>query len=127
MSGGWVGDSRPVDMRHWRLSGFCSGRLPVAFDFAGPGADEGRLQDPIYIGRDSSACAFVVPLSETSVSRVHAMLRVVAGVGPCVRDFNSGNGTFVNDRRIEGEEFRRLVVGDTVRLGRFSLCLSHPR
>jgi hypothetical protein len=55
---------------------------------------------------------------DTEVSRRHAVVRLEEG-GLLIEDLGSSNGTFVNDRRIEGVE--RLSSGDTVRVGQTSL------
>ena len=58
--------------------------------------------------------AGVIVLSSTAVSRRHARIRV-DGSGVVVEDLGSKNGTFVNDRRVEGPTPVR--DGDQVRLG----------
>ena len=55
---------------------------------------------------------------DDEVSRRHAALRATSG-GLEVEDLGSANGTFVNDRRIEGPI--SLTSGDVVRVGRTSL------
>jgi ABC-type multidrug transport system ATPase subunit len=72
-------------------------------DFEG----KNRLQ----IGRDPSNDV-VLPIP--TVSRYHALVERV-GQRYRVRDLNSSNGTFVNDRRIETEAW--LQAGDTIRIG----------
>jgi len=52
----------------------------------------------IHIGRESSLCEIV--LSHPKVSRVHAEITVVGGRIMLI-DWNSSNGTYVNDVRIE--------------------------
>src|SRR5262249_38501490 len=53
-------------------------------------------------------------------SRRHAVIEVDAA-GASLRDLDSANGTYVNDRRVEGE--MRLKRGDYIRLGRAGPCL----
>lgn len=56
----------------------------------------------------------VFPASD--VSRYHARLGLDPNGNVVVEDLNSGNGTFVNGERIQGQ--RRLNPGDTLRLGK---------
>lgn len=65
------------------------------------------------VGRTSN-CRLVI--HDSSVSREHARLRFHLGVW-AVRDLNSKNGTFVNERRL-GPEVRPLGQGDALRFGR---------
>jgi predicted component of type VI protein secretion system len=62
------------------------------------------------IGREG--CDVVLP--DPEVSRRHAALRMTDS-GPAVEDFGSTNGTFVNERRVEGVV--QLKGGDVVRFG----------
>lgn len=55
-------------------------------------------------------------INDPSVSREHARLRYYNGSW-AVRDLNSKNGTFVNDRRL-GPEAQPLAPGDALRFGR---------
>lgn len=63
------------------------------------------------LGREGGG---VIILRSTAVSRRHARIRV-DGSGAVLEDLGSKNGTFVNDRRIEGPTPVR--DGDQVRLG----------
>ncbi|HEU4407189.1 MAG TPA: FHA domain-containing protein [Polyangiaceae bacterium] len=65
------------------------------------------------VGRTSS-CRLAI--NDPSVSREHARLRFHHGTW-VVRDLNSKNGTFVNDRRL-GAEAQPLAPGDALRFGR---------
>ena len=68
-------------------------------------------KDRVTIGRDASND---VTLDSPLVSRFHAQVERV-GQRYRVIDLRSANGTFVNDRRIEGEVW--LQPDDTVRIG----------
>lgn len=68
----------------------------------------------LTLGRDASCDVRFDPDSDTDVSARHAELRLHDGVA-LVRDTNSTNGVYVNDRRVGGEQ--ALVDGDVVRLG----------
>lgn len=70
-------------------------------------SEKNRLQ----IGRDPSND---IVLTAPTVSRYHALVERV-GQRYRVRDLNSSNGTFVNDRRIDTEVW--LQAGDTIRIG----------
>jgi pSer/pThr/pTyr-binding forkhead associated (FHA) protein len=59
---------------------------------------------------------------EEFLSRVHAELQVSES-SATLRDRDSANGTFVNDRPATGET---LAVGDTVRLGKLELTYRGP-
>lgn len=63
------------------------------------------------IGR---AAGNAVVLTDTTVSRHHALVTVVNGVAT-LQDVGSSGGTFVNDVRLAGSAV--LKVGDTVRIG----------
>lgn len=65
------------------------------------------------VGRTPN-CRLVI--HDPSVSREHARLRFHLGAWS-VRDLNSKNGTFVNERRL-GPEVRPLAPGDALRFGR---------
>lgn len=65
---------------------------------------------PFTVGRASN-CDLV--LDEAPVSRLHAVLELVAGNFQ-VRDHDSHNGTFVNGRRVQTQA---LANGDELRLG----------
>ena len=68
----------------------------------------------LTLGRDASSDIRFDPDRDTEVSARHAEL--VFGNGRAsVRDANSTNGVYVNDRRIRGEQM--LADGDVLRLG----------
>lgn len=66
---------------------------------------------PLLIGRDE-CCSLT--LSDDSVSRRHAVIEPVDETH-VVRDLESLNGTFVNEKRVV--ECERLMSGDRVRFG----------
>jgi hypothetical protein len=69
----------------------------------------------VMIGRDSTCDVF---LDDVTVSRKHASLEV--GDEVVLRDLGSLNGTYVNRRRIDGDE--RLADGDELQIGKFRLA-----
>lgn len=71
--------------------------------------------ETVTIGREPSADVF---LDDVTVSRNHAVI-TIAPSGPSLRDLGSLNGTYVNRRRIEGDE--RLEDGDELQIGKFRL------
>jgi hypothetical protein len=68
----------------------------------------------ITIGRDPKSAIF---LDDVTVSRHHATLTV--GAPTVLTDLGSLNGTYVNRRRIEGDE--ELIDGDELQIGKFRL------
>lgn len=78
------------------------------------GPDKGRTlktqDEVVLIGRGSDQ----IPLTDQTISRRHAELRVEKGAWMLV-DLNSANGTYVNGVRIEKP--LRLKHGDQIRLG----------
>jgi hypothetical protein len=82
-------------------------------------ADEGEA---VNIGRRPSN---EIPLGwDLEVSRVHAQLERVGDYWTLVDDGLSRNGSFVNGMRITGR--RRLIDGDTVRIGKTMLVYCDP-
>jgi hypothetical protein len=67
------------------------------------------------IGRSPDCEIF---LDDVTVSRNHAVITRLAS-GAALRDLGSLNGTYVNRRRIEGEEV--LEDGDELQIGKFRL------
>ncbi len=65
-----------------------------------------------FVGRDPE---IDVALSDTKVSRQHAIIEQADGVW-MIRDLGSANGTFVNGRKIS--EPMSLKLGDQIRVGR---------
>jgi pSer/pThr/pTyr-binding forkhead associated (FHA) protein len=70
----------------------------------------------LTIGRERDN---VIVLSDTRVSRHHAVARVGESIE--IEDAGSTNGTFLNGTRIEGRE--QLRPGDSLRIGRTELTL----
>lgn len=68
----------------------------------------------VTIGRDAQSAIF---LDDVTVSRNHAVLSV--GEPTVLTDLGSLNGTYVNRRRIEGDE--ELIDGDELQIGKFRL------
>ncbi len=81
-------------------------------------------QDTVRIGRTEEN---EVHLDNLGVSRSHASIERVGGVH-ILKEFGSGNGTFVNGERIVGR--RALDDGDRIGIGKFVLVFrgerSHP-
>ena len=74
----------------------------------------------ISVGRDPDACD--VTLMDPAVSRKHCTLSKEGGV-ITIADAGSGNGTFVNDERVERAEIK---PGDRLRVGATRLHTSLP-
>lgn len=71
----------------------------------------------VVIGRDPEKCQIVIDSNKyPKVSRTHAQVRIAtsSGAGWEVCDLNSSNGTYVNDKRIDGCKF--LHNGDRINL-----------
>lgn len=73
--------------------------------------------DEILLGRHVSAD---IRLTDTSVSRYHAVMTVTGGVWS-ITDLNAKSGTYVNDQCIRQ---KKLTVGDCIRLGNTKLYLT---
>lgn len=72
-------------------------------------------RDEVWIGRSSDCGAVAVQISRyDNISRMHAVfLRREGEV--FVRDQESTNGTYVNERRLEPRSLHRLSHGDVIR------------
>ena len=82
----------------------------------------GAEGEAVTIGRRPSN---EIPLSwDLEVSRVHAQLERVGDDWALVDDGLSRNGSFVNGMRVTGR--RRLIDGDTVRIGKTVLVYCDP-
>jgi SARP family transcriptional regulator, regulator of embCAB operon len=94
------------------------------FDLEGTehSVDLGLTATSLTIGRRDD-CDLALPW-DGEVSRVHARLERVAGDWTVRDDGLSRNGTWVNGERLHGT--RRLVDGDTVRVGRTLLVVHAP-
>ena len=85
------------------------------------GPDVGRehlLTEDVLVGSDPCAA---LPLSDCTVSRRHASVRIGTG-GFAVRDLGSRNGTYVGETRIVEAD---LALGSVVRVGNTHLAI-HP-
>ena len=72
---------------------------------------------PTSAGRDYRVSFRLTPISDLIVSRQHAQLTRSSGGGFRIEDLDSGNGTFVNDQRINElllEDNDEIRVGDSV-------------
>lgn len=72
-----------------------------------------EVSQEMSIGRENAA----ITLQDDEVSRRHAVIRPVQE-GLEIQDLGSTNGTWVNDRRVEGPTVIR--PSDVLRLGRFN-------
>jgi pSer/pThr/pTyr-binding forkhead associated (FHA) protein len=72
-------------------------------------------RETVTIGREPSADVF---LDDVTVSRNHAVI-TTGPSGAALRDLGSLNGTYVNRRRIDGDEL--LEDGDELQIGKFRL------
>jgi hypothetical protein len=77
---------------------------------------------PVSIGRRAEADV-ALPW-DREVSRLHAELRVIAGVWTISDDGLSQNGTYLNEVRLVGR--RRLGDGDLIRVGRTRITFRDP-
>ena len=102
------------DTASWRAPSLDGPTLMVRA--GGPPGASFRLTDEVVaIGREPTSQVF---LDDVTVSRRHAEVRVDAG-RVSLRDLGSLNGTYVNRRRIEGDE--PLENGDEIQIGKFRL------
>jgi uncharacterized RDD family membrane protein YckC len=107
-----------TNSNHWIMAGFTTSGHVVRFsiDFSSL-----RLREPgIFFGRDPSQSDFHI--RDDSVSRKHAVITLENGT-LFVRDLDSTNGTYVNDKRIDRSEKRRLNPEDTIQFGNVILSI----
>ena len=80
----------------------------------------------LRIGRDPGTCQIV--LTESTVSREHAMLTVTGAkngdVSVSIRNLSGTNATFVNDRAIQEAA---LKPGDRIKIGNSTLSYEHAK
>jgi serine/threonine protein kinase len=69
------------------------------------------------VGRD---LRFDIRPQDEEISRQHAVI-TFDGTSFSIRDLNSANGTFVNERRVEIDQRIRLSPGDLIRIGKTTL------
>jgi pSer/pThr/pTyr-binding forkhead associated (FHA) protein len=90
-----------------------SAKIPFAIKF--------DAKDKLTFGRDASND---VVLNKPNVSRFHAQVTRV-GKRYYVTDMRSSNGTFVNDKRVEGDVW--LNPQDTIRIGPYKFVLGEDQ
>src|SRR5262245_58196000 len=78
-------------------------------------------KDNVQIGRATLAD---LVLQDSHVSKLHAALTRTTD-GYLLRDLQSSNGTFLNDRRLSGPTL--LKQGDRIRVGKSTLVLNPER
>jgi hypothetical protein len=78
---------------------------------------------PVCIGRTPDND---ITIAESSISARHCFLRVVAAE-MTLTDAGSTNGTLINDVRVPPKTSKRVVEGDVLTLGRFTLAFHTPR
>jgi EAL domain-containing protein (putative c-di-GMP-specific phosphodiesterase class I) len=76
---------------------------------------------PFIIGRDEDCN---LKLTDKRISRRHSEIRK-SGDHLWIRDFESTNGTFVNNKEIKQAEL--LEPGDTISIGKFKFCLKNVK
>ncbi|WP_320067568.1 FHA domain-containing protein [Micromonospora sp. RTGN7] len=96
--------------------------MPLLTVAGGPmrGASFRLTARPQVIGRASTVD---IAVDDPHLSRRHASVRLATG-GVTLVDLGSTNGTWLNDRRIDGPE--PLSDGDVIRLGRTELRFFDP-
>jgi pSer/pThr/pTyr-binding forkhead associated (FHA) protein/S1-C subfamily serine protease len=95
----------------------------VAFLTVGSGPRAGEripVSGELSIGRESGD----IVIADDEASRRHAAIRVAAA-GLEIEDLGSSNGTFVNDRRVEGTQ--ALSDGDEIRIGQTTIAVEIPQ
>ncbi|MBT8622538.1 trypsin-like peptidase domain-containing protein [Polynucleobacter paneuropaeus] len=70
--------------------------------------------DTVLLGRDASACKFVI--NDSSVSRQHSQIKK-SSTGIQICDLNSTNGTWVNGIKV-GSNYVRLKLADEIVIGK---------
>ncbi len=85
-------------------------------------------RDVIYIGREDAVSNSFPDIDTTpfggmdkGVSRRHAAIHHEANGGYILEDLGSVNGSYINRDRLNANEKRNLLPGDTVNLGRLGL------
>ena len=98
----------PSEVAAWVLSGFDGDGRAVRLEF---NMNDLTRNDGLLLGRDPAQCDLV--LSDTSISRRHAVFRKSAGQVRC-EDLDSANGMYLNGTRAHGAD---LYEGDTIQIG----------
>ncbi len=85
-------------------------------------------RDVVYIGREDAVSNSFPDIDTTpfggmdkGVSRRHAAIHHQANDGYILEDLGSVNGTYINRDRLDANEKRNLLPGDTINLGRLGL------
>jgi len=104
----------PIDLAPTPPPSGVSTRYLILLKGGTPGAMVPIGADPLSIGR-SDENALVLP--ESSVSRLHAELRIDHDGQAWITDRGSTNGTYRNGRRLTPREPSRLGDGDRIRIG----------
>ncbi|CAH4033804.1 unnamed protein product [Pieris brassicae] len=112
-------DDAKQPKRRWRFYPFKGDKaLPILYI---------HRQSAFLIGRDKKVCD--IPLEHPSISKQHAALQYRATpftrsdgstgrrVRPYVIDLDSANGTFVNNKKIDGRRYVELLERDVVKFG----------
>jgi hypothetical protein len=73
----------------------------------------------ITIGREPSN---TIMIDDSLVSRHHAMVQKIKETY-FIKDMDSTNGTFVNNKQISSENYVKLKKGDVVRIGRTEIIV----
>jgi len=73
----------------------------------------------ISIGREPSS---TIVIDDSLVSRHHAMVQKIKEAY-FIKDLDSTNGTFVNNKQISSDNYVKLKKGDVVRIGRTEIIV----
>jgi membrane protein YdbS with pleckstrin-like domain len=93
---------------------------PHVLRVTGPSAGQPTLylpQGENLIGRAPTA---IVRITDTAVSERHASI-LIRGLRASIRDLGSTNGTYVNQKIIQGDAYTILHTGDVITVGRREL------
>lgn len=71
--------------------------------------------DDFWIGRDRRMCHYCIE-KDSSVSKIHICISCES-LGVVLLDMNTRNGTYLNDRKLQGKEPVLLQDGDKVKIG----------
>ena len=91
--------------------------IPVTYLIDRTGANKIALQPDMILGRETG-------ISAQGVSRQHCAIRF-HGEHFYVADMSSTYGTFLNKRRIEPNQWQKLSLGDSLRIGTLDLQLEY--
>ena len=82
--------------------------------------EEIPLVSRITIGRDYSNS---VVLDDRMVSRFHAIIQKIKN-DYFVKDLNSSNGTYVNNKQVPKDKYVKLKENDMIRIGKYELTIA---